>query len=77
MLSALCVFRLLGDEAGDCLLLPTLPKDSLPIEKNPEIFEVLEKFIRFQKIFGILRPSGAEFPLLKEVGLEDHHPSFS
>ncbi len=73
MLSALCVFGLLGDEAGDGLPLPTLFEGSLPVEKDSKSFEKLEKLIRLQKILWIFWPSPMDFPVFKEVGFEDHH----
>jgi len=66
----------LSNEAGDGLPLSTFFEDPFPIEKNSKPFEELERFIRLQKIFWILRPAGVEISMFKEVGFKNHHSSF-
>lgn len=65
----------LCDKAGYCLPFSGLFQDSLSIEKNLEFFEKFEKFIRFQKISGILRPCCAKVSMFKGVCLKDYDPA--
>ena len=64
------------DEAGYCLSPPAFSKDPFAIELDPEPFKQPERFVGFQKIFSLFRPSHSERSMFKDVSLEDDLSTF-